>query len=76
MTNRRKLRQPTPDSPVSELIASLDGARIPGGCDACDAYQVVQARAGHRNVHLMKVFHDDGCPVLTATTTQGGTHAG
>jgi hypothetical protein len=66
MSNRRKLRQPPPDSPVSEYLASVDGARIAGGCDSCDAYQVVQARAGHRNVHMIQVFHDDGCPALAA----------
>jgi hypothetical protein len=66
MSNRRKIKDPPPGNPVSEYLASIDGARIPGGCDACDAYQVVQARAGHRDVHLIKVFHDDDCPVLAS----------
>jgi hypothetical protein len=66
MSNRRKLRQPAPDHPVSDFLASIDGARIPGGCDVCDAYQVIQARAGHRDVHLIKVFHDNDCPVLAS----------
>lgn len=66
MSNRRKLRQPPPDHPASAFLASIDGARILGGCDSCDAYQVVQARVGHRDVHVIKVFHDDGCPVLAS----------
>jgi hypothetical protein len=53
-------------NPVSEMIAALDGAEIPGGCDECDAFQVVHARAGHRDVHVIRVFHDDDCPVLAA----------
>jgi hypothetical protein len=57
---------PGQPNPVSEMIAALDGAQIPGGCDQCDAYQVVQARAGHRDVHVVRVFHDDDCPVLLA----------
>ena len=66
MSNRRRLRHPAPDNPLSGYLASIDGAQIPGGCDACDAYQVVQARAGHRNVHIIKVFHDGDCPTLAA----------
>ncbi len=61
MSNRRRLPRSTP---VSQAIAALDGARVPGGCDTCDAYQVVQAKVGHPNVHIVNVHHDDWCPVL------------
>jgi hypothetical protein len=63
MSNRRRLR---PQNPVSAQIAALDGARIPGGCLHCDAYQVVNAMQGHRDVHLISVYHDDDCPELAA----------
>lgn len=49
------------------MIAALDGARIPGGCECCDAYQVISAHpSGHPNVHLISVYHDDDCPHLAA----------
>lgn len=48
-------------SSLTQLFAALDGARIPGGCDSCDAYQEV-AKVGH--VTHINVCHDDDCPVL------------
>jgi hypothetical protein len=43
-----------------DLLAPLDGARIYGGCDDCDAYQTVTAEsAGVWQIH---VWHDDECP--------------
>lgn len=63
MSNRRRLR---PQSPVSAHLAALDGAHIPGGCDHCDAYQVVNASQGDPNVHKISVYHDDWCPELTS----------
>jgi hypothetical protein len=61
MSNRRKLQ---PQNPLSAQIAALDGARILGGCDQCDAYQVIRAAQGHPNVHLVEVYHDGWCPRL------------
>lgn len=61
MSNRRKLR---PTNRASMLIRSQDGARIPGGCDTCDAYQVVHADAYGPNLHSISVHHDDWCPFL------------
>lgn len=63
MSNRRRLR---PQNPVSAQLAALDGARIPGGCDRCDAYQVINAMQGHPDVHVLNVYHDDDCPELAA----------
>lgn len=63
MSNRRKTR---PQNPISAQIAAMDGARIPGGCDHCDAYQVIDAQQGHPDVHMLRVFHDDDCPWLAA----------
>jgi hypothetical protein len=49
---------------VARLLGPLEGRRIPGGCDQCDAYQTVEPiEAG---VWKTTVHHDDGCPVLAA----------
>lgn len=46
-------------------LGRLDGARIPGGCDSCNAYQTVEPlEAG---VWMINVFHDERCPVLART---------
>jgi hypothetical protein len=47
---------------VARALGPLDGARLPGGCDRCDAYQTVTpATAG---VWAITVHHDDWCPVV------------
>jgi hypothetical protein len=44
------------------MLGPLDGARILGGCEHCDAYQTVEAvKPG---VWVIHVFHDEWCPVL------------
>lgn len=65
MSNRRRLPRPL-QTPLSAWLASLDGARIPGGCAHCDACQVVHAAQGDPNLHLIRVYHDGGCPELAA----------
>jgi len=42
------------------VFAALDGARIPGGCDHCDAYQSV--RIDDLGIVRIDVHHDDRCP--------------
>lgn len=61
MSNRRRLR---PTNPVSMLIRSQDGAKIPGGCEQCDAYQTVQSDYYGPDLHRLAVHHDDWCPFL------------
>jgi hypothetical protein len=58
--------KPRPQNPFSARIAAFDGARIPGGCTSCDAYQVVDAHAYGADVHRITVHHDQGCPELAA----------
>lgn len=71
MSNRRKIGDTPEPNPVTDLIASLDGAQIPGGCGQCDAYQVVRAHAyGYQRIHMIEVHHDDWCPVLARTRSQ------
>lgn len=49
---------------AARKLGPLDGSRIPGGCDQCDAYQEVEpVRPG---VWVVTVHHDPGCPVLAA----------
>ena len=61
MSNRRRLR---PTNPASQAIRAADAARIPGGCERCDAYQVVRADRWAPDVHSITVYHDDSCPFL------------
>lgn len=47
---------------LARMLGPLEGARIPGGCDHCDAYQtVVPLEAG---VWSLNTHHDDWCPFL------------
>lgn len=49
---------------VLRLLGPVDGRRIPGGCDQCDAYQTVTVvEAG---LFVMTVHHDDNCSFLRA----------
>lgn len=49
---------------VARLLGPLDGARIGGGCEVCDAYQTVEPASP--GVWLNRVHHDEWCPVLDA----------
>jgi hypothetical protein len=75
MSNRRKIRSAAdePRNPgwLNDSLAPIDGARIPGGCDDCDAYQTVTATYGQRGISQIKIHHDDSCPTLRRM--QGGT---
>lgn len=51
------------------MLGPLDGARIPGGCDHCDAYQKVEPTM--RGVWQITVRHDDWCPVWTRMRRAG-----
>jgi hypothetical protein len=53
-----------PQDWVRRLLGPLDGARIPGGCDRCDAYQPVEATLA--GVWKITVHHDDWCPWVAA----------
>ena len=57
MSNGRSFRRQLVD-----MLGPLDGARIPGGCDHCDAYQTVQPVSD--GVWMCNVHHDDWCPWL------------
>lgn len=61
MTDRPDERPPRPDA-LLPILGPLDGARIAGGCDYCDAYQVAHQDAPYS--WRVTVYHDDGCPRL------------
>lgn len=47
---------------AARMLGPLDGKRVPGGCEYCDAYQEVAAvEAGAWSI---TVRHDDDCPFL------------
>lgn len=49
---------------AARRFGPLDGKRVPGGCDTCNAYQTVEAvMAG---MWQISVHHDPGCPTLAA----------
>ena len=57
---RRRL-SPAQDA-VARRLGPLEGGRIPGGCEECDAYQTVEpVTAG---AWAIRVHHDDWCPLL------------
>lgn len=66
MGNRRRLRNPPPSNPASMVIRSMDGAKIPGGCDHCNAYQTIGADYWGPDTHRIITRHDDWCPWLAA----------
>ncbi len=50
----------SPQAALARILGPLEGARVPGGCDHCDADQTVEPlEAG---VWVIHVHHDDGCP--------------
>lgn len=51
-----------------ELFKKLEGDHIPGGCDQCDAYQVLEQLSP--GVHALNIHHDDNCPVLLASRSK------
>lgn len=53
-----------PQSEASRVFGPLDGARVPGGCDTCDAFQTAEPSGA--GVWLVTVHHDDWCPTLAA----------
>lgn len=60
MSRERKL---TPAAAgLRHLLGELEGSRIAGGCDDCDAFQTTTLLAP--GVWTITVHHDDTCPFL------------
>lgn len=47
-------------------LAAMAGRRLPGGCDDCDAYQVLSRCAD--DLFVLVVHHDPTCPHLIGVT--------
>lgn len=45
--------------PIDKTLGALAGIRVAGGCDHCDAYQVMEGSDG---MYVMHTCHDDWCP--------------
>jgi hypothetical protein len=52
-----------PSGLLSGYLGPLEGARIPGGCEYCDAYQTVEPIQS--GAWIINVHHDDWCPWVT-----------
>jgi hypothetical protein len=50
--------------PIVELFEAVAGQHLPGGCDRCDAFQVVTMLGS--GLASLVVHHDDDCPALRA----------
>ena len=48
------------------MFEALLNQRIPGGCEDCDAYQVMTTDGS--GVYVLEVRHDDSCPYLRRVT--------
>jgi hypothetical protein len=51
-----------PGDPMVNILGPLDGARVLGGCEHCDAWQTVSAVSA--GVWGITVHHDDWCPIV------------
>jgi hypothetical protein len=49
-------------SSPQEVLASLAGQTMPGGCEDCDATQTVAQDPIASNLFVLKIEHDDSCP--------------
>ena len=45
-------------------LSGLDGLRVPGGCEDCDAYQTFDS--SQAPIYRITVHHDDTCPAYRA----------
>ncbi|MGH3844383.1 MAG: hypothetical protein ACRDS0_23490 [Pseudonocardiaceae bacterium] len=59
-------------SSVTDLLRSLVGTEIPGGCDDCLAYRTVAADPDHPRLWRLTVHHDATCPSYRALTNSTG----
>jgi hypothetical protein len=66
MPDRKRLN--ATQSHVAAALGPIDGARVPGGCDSCDAYQ--SAEPIEAGVWIIAVYHDDWCPIYRRATGQ------
>jgi len=56
----------THDEPPRSALDAMTGRRMPGGCEDCDAYQVMSRCAD--GLYVLAVHHDEACPRLNGAT--------
>lgn len=64
MGRRRKPRRSRANAQLLAALSTMEGSRIPGGCDHCNAYQTVQRDPDHPRITHLTTHHDDTCPFL------------
>jgi hypothetical protein len=52
------------DGTLDSLFNSLAGRELPGGCDDCNAVQIMREDVAVAGVWHLVIHHDDGCPAL------------
>lgn len=67
MSNSKKAK-PRDNTWLNRIADDLAGARVQGGCEDCDAYQVMES--AHPGFVVAHIYHDDWCP---AYGDAGGT---
>ncbi len=60
MSNGRPFRRS--HRSMGDLFSQVEDQPIPGGCDACNAFQTVTTI--DTGIHSLTVHHDDWCPLL------------
>lgn len=55
---------------TESVLTAMTGRRLPGGCDDCDAYQVLSQLPSDTwgSLFVLTVHHDDTCPQLNGAT--------
>lgn len=48
---------------LNDFFSGMQGRRIPGGCEECQAYQTVVSDG---RLHRITVHHDNTCPTYRA----------
>ena len=56
----------TAQPPPQSALEAMTGRKLPGGCDDCDAYQVMSRLAD--GLYVLSVHHDDTCPTYRGAT--------
>ena len=49
---------------LDELLGLPDDQPTPGGCERCNAVQVMKPDPIHAGIFYLEIHHDDDCPFL------------
>ena len=51
-------------SALDDLFEQTEDQPTPGGCERCNAYQVLTADPANAGIYHLTITHDDWCPFL------------